>query len=81
MHKHANSQPSNWKVYRKYHKKSGDMTTGTVSSFTDLTHGRSGLTTLQDKMDRSSGLPLLWWHGGGDHLGTKQAKIPVDNTF
>ncbi len=30
---------------------------------------------------RSSDLPLLRWHGGGDHRGTEQAKIVIDSIF
>jgi len=26
-------------------------------------------------------MPLLRWHGGGDHRETKQAKIPIDTIF
>jgi len=29
-------------------------------------------------MVRSSDLPLLRWHGGGDHRGTEQSKIAID---
>jgi len=44
-------------------------------------HGRSGCTILRDKMVRSSDLPLLRWHGGGDHRGTEQTEIPIDTIF
>jgi len=32
-------------------------------------------------MVRSSDLPLLRWHGGGDHRGTEQAKISIDSVI
>ncbi|WP_081443449.1 hypothetical protein [Haloterrigena turkmenica] len=44
-------------------------------------HERSGCTIVTDKMCKASSLPLLRWHGDGDHRGTEQAKIPIGDVF
>jgi len=80
MHEHADGQPGNWKVYREYHEKLRRHD-GWYCFVVYRAHGRSGCTILRDKMVRSSDLPLLRWHGGGDHRETKQAKIPIDTIF
>jgi len=80
MHEHADGQPGNWKVYREYHEKLRRHD-GWYCFVVYRPHGRSGLTILQDKMVRSSDLPLLRWHGGGDHRGTQQTKIAIGDVF
>ena len=80
MHEHADGQPGNWKIYRKYHEKPRRYD-GWYCFVVYRPRGRSGLTILQDKMVRSSDLPLLRWHDGGDHCGTEQAKIAIDSIF
>lgn len=69
MHEHADGQPGNWKVYRKYHEKLRRHN-GWYCFVIYKPHDRSELTILQDKMVRSANLPLLRWHGGGDHRET-----------
>jgi len=80
MHEHADGQPGNWKVYREYHEKLRRHD-GWYCFVVYRPHGRSGCTVLRDKMVRSSDLPLLRWHGGGDHRGTEQAKISIDSVI
>lgn len=80
MIEHANGQPGNFKVYRAYHEKLRQAD-GWYCFVVYKPHGRSGLTVLKDKMVRSSDLPLLRWHGGGDHRGTQQAKIAIGDIF
>ena len=80
MHEHADGQPGNWKVYRKHHEKPRRYD-GWYCFVVYRPRGRLGLTILQDKMVRSSDLPLLRWHDGGDHRGTEQAKIAIDSIF
>jgi len=72
---HANGQPGTLKVYEAYHRR-----LRAADGYYVLTvyqrHGR-GLRVLASEKLHSSRLPRLSWHGGGDHRGTRQAKIPV----
>ncbi len=80
MHEHSDGQPGNWKIYREYHEELCRHN-GWYCFVVYRPHGRSGCTVLRDKMVRSSDLPLLRWHGGGDHRGTEQSKIAVSDIF
>ncbi|WP_226006607.1 hypothetical protein [Natrinema salinisoli] len=80
MLKHSDGQPGNFKVYRTYHDKLRSHN-GWYCFVVYRPHGRSGCTILKDKMCKASSLPLLRWHGGGDHRGTKQAKIAIEDIF
>ncbi|QLK27406.1 hypothetical protein HYG81_07345 [Natrinema zhouii] len=80
MHEHSDGQPDNWKVYRESLEKLRRHD-GWYCFVVYRPHGRSGCTILCDKMVRSSDLQPLRWHGGGDHRGTEQAKIPIISIF
>ncbi|MCL9812589.1 hypothetical protein [Natranaeroarchaeum aerophilus] len=80
MREHSDGQPGNFKVYRKYHEKLRRHD-GWYCFVVYRPHGRSGLTVLDDRMVRAGDLPLLRWHGGGDHRGTKQAKLQIRSVF
>ncbi|RKD95500.1 hypothetical protein [Halopiger aswanensis] len=80
MLEHSNGQPGNFKIYREYHKKLRRHE-GWYCFAVYRPHGRSGLTIVRDKMVRACDLPLLRWHGGGDHRGTKQGKISISDVF
>ena len=80
MIEHSNGQPGNFKVYREYHEKLR-RADGWYCFVVYRPHGRSGCTIVNDKMMKSSSLPLLRWHGGGDHRGTEQAKIAISDVF
>ncbi len=80
MIEHSNGQPGNFKVYREYHE-TLRRADGWYCFVVYRPHGRSGCTILKDKMVRSSDLPLLRWHGGGNHRGTEQAKIAIADVF
>nr|WP_152421139.1 hypothetical protein [Natronolimnohabitans innermongolicus] len=77
---HSDGQPGNLKIYREYHEKLR-RANGWDCFVVYRPRGRSGCTVVQDKMGRSSDLPLLRWRGGGDHRGTKQAKIGISDIF
>ncbi|WP_137289037.1 hypothetical protein [Natronorubrum halophilum] len=80
MLEHSDGQPGNFKVYRAYHEKLR-RADGWYCFVVYRPHGRSGCTVVKDKMVRASDLPLLRWHGGGDHRGTEQAKISIGDIF
>ncbi|MCU4741147.1 hypothetical protein [Natronoglomus mannanivorans] len=80
MVEHADGQPGNFKIYREYHDRLR-RADGWYCFVVYRPHGRSGCTVLEDKMVRASRLPLLRWHGGGDHRGTQQAKIAISDVF
>ncbi len=80
MVEHANGQPKNFKIYRKYHDRLR-RADGWYCFVVYRPYGRSVCTVLQDKLVRASSLPLLRWHGGGDHRGTQQAKIAIGDAF
>ena len=80
MREHADGQPGNFKIYRRYHEKLR-RAKGWYCFVAYRPHGRSGLTILREKMVRACDLPLLQWHGGGDHRDTQQAKISITAIF
>ncbi|MCU4973950.1 hypothetical protein OB955_14545 [Halobacteria archaeon AArc-m2/3/4] len=79
MVEHADGQPGNFKIYREYHDRL--RWADGWYCFVYRPHGRSGCTVLKDRMVKASNLPLLRWHGGGDHRGTQQAKIAIGDVF
>ncbi|WP_255193019.1 hypothetical protein [Natronobeatus ordinarius] len=80
MLEHADGQPGNFKIYRKYHEKLRRHG-GWYCFVIYRPHGRSGCTILKHRMCKASNLPLLRWHGGGDHRGTQQAKLTIASVF
>ncbi len=80
MLEHSDGQPGNFTVYRAYHDelRSHD---GRYCFVVYRPQGRSGYTIRHDKMVRPCDLPVLRWHGGGDHRGTRQATVPTDAIF
>ncbi|RQG91858.1 hypothetical protein [Natrarchaeobius chitinivorans] len=80
MLEHSDGQPGNFKIYRAYHDRLRQAD-GWYCFVVYRPHGRSGCTIVKDKMVKASNLPLLQWHGGGDHRGTEQAKISISGVF
>jgi len=80
MVKHSDGQPGNFKVYRAYHDRL-KRANGWYCFVVYRPHGRSGCTIVKDRMCKASSLPLLRWHGGGDHRDTQQAKVPIKSIF
>ncbi|ELZ09403.1 hypothetical protein C479_11305 [Halovivax asiaticus JCM 14624] len=80
MLEHADGQPGNFKVYHAYHRKLRRHN-GWYCFVVYRPHGRSGCTIVKDKMVKAANLPLLRWHGGGDHRETQQAKIAIGDVL
>lgn len=79
MLRHADGQPGNFKLYEQYHR-TLRRHDGSYAFVVYRPHG-DGLRVLKTKMVHSSQLPRLSWHGGGDHRGTRQAKISIGDVF
>lgn len=79
MRRHSDGQPGTFKLYREYHEKLRRRD-GWYCFVVYRVRGR-GVQLLDDKMVRSSSLPTLRWHGGGDHRGTQQAKLAIEDVF
>jgi len=79
MHQHSDGQPGNFKLYKEYHDRLRD--TGGWYVFAVYKPRGRGVTVLKTEMRHSSRLPLLTWHGGGDHRDTQQAKISISEIF
>ena len=75
MHRHADGQPGNFKLYEKYHRKLRRQD-GSYAFAVHKPWGR-GIRILQTKFIHSSQLPQLSWHGGGSHRETQQAKLDI----
>ncbi|SNZ12103.1 hypothetical protein SAMN06269185_1497 [Natronoarchaeum philippinense] len=80
MVEHADGQPGNFKIYRKYHDRLR-RADGWYCFVVYRPHGRSGCTVLDDKMVRACDLPLVRWHGGGAHRDTQQAKVTIEEIY
>lgn len=80
MLEHADGQPGTFKIYRRYHEKLRRVD-GWYCFVVYRPHGCSGLTIIKDRMMKSANLPLLRWHGGGDHRDTQQAKLAISEVF
>jgi len=78
-HRHADGNPGNFKVYEKYHGKL--QRAGGMYGFAVYRKRGTGTQILKTKAVAASKLPMLKWHGGGDHRGTEQAKIAIDDIF
>ena len=77
---YADGQPGTFEISRASHEKFR-RADGWYCVVVSKPHGRSGLTVVQNKMVRSCDLPLLRWHGGGDHRGTEQANLSIADVF
>ena len=75
MHRHADGQPGNFKLYEKYHRKLRRHD-GSYAFAVYRPWGR-GIRMLQTKFVHSSRIPRLAWHGGGSHRETRQAKLNI----
>jgi len=79
MHEHADGQPGNFKIYREYHERL--QSEGGVYLFAAYRIRGRGVEVLAHGRRRASRLPTVRWHGGGDHRGTQQAKIPISDVL
>jgi hypothetical protein len=79
MHRHADGQPGNFKIYEAYHRKLR-RAGGYYALAVYRVRGR-GIELVRTKYVHSSQLPRLSWHGGGDHRGTRQAKLAIEDVF
>ena len=76
---HADGNRGNFKIYREAHEK------------LKAKNGRYGLGVYEirgnsfylkyKKTVPASKLPLFRWHGGGEHRGMKQTKLPIEAVF
>ena len=80
MIEHSDGRPGTFKVYRRYHERLR-RADGWYCFIVYRAHGRSGCTILRDRMMKASTLPMLRWHGGGEHRETQQAKIAIGDVF
>jgi len=76
---HADGQPGNFKIYREYHEKL--QSEGGRYGFAVYRIRGKGAQVLKTTTLPASGLPTIRWHGGGDHRGTQQAKIGIEEVF
>jgi len=76
---HADGQPGNFKIYREYHEKLQNA--GGWYGFAVYRIRGRGCQVLKTTALRASELPLVRWHGGGDHRGTEQAKVSIGDVF
>lgn len=79
MHRHADGQPGNFKLYEKYHRKLRRQD-GSCAFAVYKPWGR-GIRLLRTKVVHSSELPRLTWHGGGEHRDSKQGKLAIGDVF
>jgi len=79
MIEHSDGQPGTFKLYKQYHGTLRDHN-GMYAFAVYKPWGR-GIRVLKSKAVHSSELPLLRWHGGGDHRNTKQAKVSPSEMF
>jgi len=79
MHEHADGQPGTFKLYREYHEKL--QSEGGVYLFAAYRIRGHGVEVLAHDRRRASCLPTVQWHGGGEHRGTQQAKVSIDDVI
>lgn len=79
MHEHADGQPGTFKIYREYHERL--QSAGGVYVFAAYRVRGRGVQVLAHGRRRASQLPTVRWHGGGDHRGTKQAKLEIQDVL
>ena len=77
---HADGQPGNFKIYEQYHRRLR-ANDGKYCFAVYKPWGNSGARILKSKIVHSGALPRLNWHGGGEHRGTRQAKLGIDEVF
>ena len=78
-HQHADGNPGNFKIYEEYHEKLQQQ--GGRYGFAVYRRRGTGTQILKVKAVKASNLPLLKWHGGGEHRDSRQAKLPIDAIF
>lgn len=78
-YKHADGQPGNFKVYKRYHGKL--QRNGGRYGFAVYRKRGRGTQILKTTSIPASRLPTLRWHGGGDHRNTKQAKVLIEDVL
>ncbi|MDR5673105.1 hypothetical protein RH858_08075 [Halalkaliarchaeum sp. AArc-GB] len=78
-HKHSDGNPGNFKIYEKYHEKLRQQK-GWYGFAVYRIRG-TGTQVLKTTAVRASRLPTVRWHGGGDHRGTRQAKVKLETIF
>jgi hypothetical protein len=74
---HADGATGNFKLYETYHRKLGRSD----GWYAFAVYRRDPFGVLKTKLQRHADLPLLSWHGGGDHRGTRQAKLYPSEVF
>ncbi|AUX10681.1 hypothetical protein AArcSl_3074 [Halalkaliarchaeum desulfuricum] len=79
MYRHSDGQPGTFKLYEKYHRRLRREDGHYV--FVVYKATEKGVNILEMKLTHSSQVPRLSWHGGGDHRGTRQAKIQLGAIF
>ena len=77
--RHADGQPGNFKIYRKYHSKL--QAAGGWYGLAVYRKRGTGAQVLKTKAVRASKIPTVRWHGGGDHRNTQQAKLGIEDVF
>src|SRR6056297_1655849 len=75
MHRHADGQPGNFKLYEKYHRKLRRHD-GSYAFAVYKPWGR-GIRLMQTLLIQSSQRPRLSWQGGGKHRDTQRAKVQI----
>ena len=78
-HRHADGNPGNFKIYEKYHAKLQQQ--GGWYGFAVYRRRGTGTQILKTTAVRASQLPMLRWHGGGNHRGTRQGKLAIKCIF
>ena len=78
-YKHADGNPGNFKIYKRYHSKLQSQ--GGWYAFAVYRVRGQGTQILKTKAVRASSLPMMRWHGGGDHRDTKQGKLAISDIF
>ncbi|WP_121822953.1 hypothetical protein [Halostella salina] len=79
MIEHSDGQPGTFKLYKQYHGRLRDH--DGMYAFAAYKPWGRGIRVLKSKAVHSSKLPMLRWHGGGDHRDTKQAKVAIADVF
>lgn len=79
MHGHADGQPGTFKLYREYHEQL--QREGGYYVFAVYRIRGHDVEVLAHDRRRASRLPTLRWHGGGEHRGAEQAKIPTQGVL
>lgn len=77
--RHADGNPGNFKIYKKYHEKL--QKNNGMYGFAVYRVRGTGTQILKTKALPASNLPLVRWHGGGDHRDTQQAKVEIEAIF